>query len=108
MQELGDPMSPSNIRSVLPSIGQIVHIDNFGNAKFLMDKTFKVGDRLIVECGEWCKEAIFGRRMMDHADGQWVVYPGSSMNLFELGEVRGPGLLSTSARIGDFLKVYKA
>lgn len=107
LSELGNPFSPSLVRRTLPTHGQVVHIDNFGNAKFPLEHAFEQGARLRVECEGWSTRAVYGRRMMEHEDGTWVVYPGSSMDLFEIGEVRGAGLRGTPVKIGSTMHIVQ-
>lgn len=106
LSDLGKPFLASNIRTALPSPGLVVHIDNFGNAKFALADRYQEGQQLkvILPCGTHLS-AVYGRRMMDHPDGTWVVYPGSSLDLAELGEVRGLGLRRFDLRAGDVLEI---
>lgn len=106
LDELGEPFPAERIRRALPGDGEIVHIDNFGNAKFKLDTAgVEIGDRLTVDIEGELIEAVYGRRMMEHPDNTWVVYPGSSFDLHELGEVRGPGLLRFPVHPGARLTV---
>lgn len=106
LQQLGSPFPAERIRRVLPGDRQIVHIDNFGNAKFRMAAPFKPGQPLKVGASNgWSVEAVSGHRMMEHPDGTWVVYPGSSLDLYELGQVRGAGLRGAGVTIGDTLVI---
>lgn len=105
----GVPFPPDAVRRTPVAEGDIVHIDNFGNAKF----PFRAdglchGDRLRVEVGGRRLEAVYGTRMMDEEDGTWVVYPGSSLGLHELGQVRARGLLDLPCGAGHRLRVRRA
>jgi len=109
LSTLGSPFPETSIRRVLPAERQIVHIDNFGNAKFRLTGAFEPGQRLRVTTGTgFTVDAVYGRRMMAHPDGTWVVYPGSSLDLHELGQVRRPGLLATGVSVGDVLDIATA
>ncbi|QHC32445.1 MULTISPECIES: SAM-dependent chlorinase/fluorinase [unclassified Streptomyces] len=109
MAEIGTPFPVEKIRRTLPDEGTIVHVDNFGNAKFpLGNQSFEYGDELVVEVGGEVFEAVYWKRMMELEDGTWVVYPGSSFDLHEFGEVRGKGLLPYGIGAGAQISVKRA
>ncbi|WP_327367125.1 SAM-dependent chlorinase/fluorinase [Streptomyces sp. NBC_01217] len=106
--DLGMPFSEGSIRSAPLSDGLIVHVDNFGNAKFLCAvNDLRPGERLRVEVDGRYIEATYGRRMMDFDDGSWVVYPGSSLGLHELGQVRRQGAQAIGWRVGDSIHLQR-
>ncbi|MFE7124424.1 hypothetical protein [Streptomyces sp. NPDC057617] len=109
MSEIGKPFPADKIRRTLPTEGTIVHVDNFGNAKFPMRKqSFEYGDKLVVEVGGETFDAVYWKRMMELEDGTWVVYPGSSFDLHEFGEVRGKGVLPYGVGAGHEITVKPA
>jgi len=106
--DVGDAFPVESVRRVEPEPNQIVHVDNFGNGKFLLEGAFTEGQALTVELDSGVEiGAVYGRRMMSHPDGTWVVYPGSSMNLHEIGEVRGPGLNRWALAPGEVVRISK-
>lgn len=108
MHELGRPFAADRIRAVLPDPGVVVHVDNFGNAKLALDERYDDGEPLSVRLPDGTLlDAVYGRRMMDSPDGTWVVYPGSSLALAEVGEVRGPGMRRFDVRPGDAIGVAR-
>ncbi|MEW2514705.1 SAM-dependent chlorinase/fluorinase [Streptomyces sp. NPDC046870] len=106
LARLGLPFPADRIRRLLPQEGTVVHVDNFGNAKFpLAAGALRFGDRLRVRIGGHVLDAVYWERMMDLADGTWVVYPGSSLGLHELGQVRSAGLHGLGCAVGDRVRV---
>ncbi|MEV5387399.1 hypothetical protein [Streptomyces sp. NPDC052721] len=106
LARLGSPFPAGRIRRLLPQEGTVVHVDNFGNAKFpLAADGLRFGDRLRVGVGDRVLDAVYWKRMMDLADGTWVVYPGSSLGLHELGQVRAAGLHGLGCAVGDRVRV---
>jgi S-adenosylmethionine hydrolase len=106
ISDLGTAMDPAALRSTLPVEGQIVHIDNFGNGKFRSTQKWELGQALTVTIGGTPLSVVYGERMMDHSDGTWVVYPGSSLDLMEIGEVRGPGLIPLRIAPGEIVELH--
>jgi predicted lysophospholipase L1 biosynthesis ABC-type transport system permease subunit len=45
---------------------------------------------------------------MSRDTGEWVIYPGSSLGLPELGKVRENGARELNAKIGDIITFKKA
>jgi S-adenosylmethionine hydrolase len=106
MGDLGRPFPTGAIRRVRAAEYEVVHVDNFGNAKVMADCSgFNVGDPLVVEVSCERIPAVFYPRMMDCPDGTWVVYPGSSFGLLEIGEVRGLGLRRFGTQPGDTVSI---
>jgi S-adenosylmethionine hydrolase len=106
MADLGNPFPPERIRRQRAREFEVVHVDNFGNAKVAAHITgATIGEPVVVEVGGERIDAVYGRRMMECPDGTWVVYPGSSFGLLEIGEVRGPGLRRFDVAPGDIVSV---
>jgi S-adenosylmethionine hydrolase len=86
--------------------GTIVHIDNFGIMKFkaVLPK-FNDGDRLTIEISGNRLPAVYTKRMMSRETGEWVLYPGSSLGLPEIGKVRQDGATEINSKIGDIIKI---
>jgi S-adenosylmethionine hydrolase len=84
---------------------KIVHIDNFGNCKIHhhFDKWPAHGS--VVEMGisrQRCLRAKVCTRVMSEAEGQLLIYPGSSLNgLTELAINRGSAAEEYDLRVGD-------
>jgi S-adenosylmethionine hydrolase len=88
--------------------GTIVHIDNFGLMKFTGNLAGLIeGDHVVVDIGGKTLTAVYSKRMMSCETGEWVIYPGSSFNLPELGKVRVNGAQEINARIGDLVTFKK-
>ncbi len=86
--------------------GTVVHIDNFGLMKIKgKPLIYKEGEivNLFVN-GKKSVTAVASERMMNHEDGTWVLYSGSSMGLPELGKVRcKDGAKELNVKVGDIL-----
>ena len=89
MQNFGKIFSVSAVKSVMFEKGIILHIDNFGNIKFMEDLKAENGDRYTIIIGERKYDAIYWERMMEKEDGELVIYRGSSFSYPEIGIVRG-------------------
>ncbi len=90
------------------SEGTIVHIDNFGLMKFVGELTgLNEGDKLKIDINEITLKAIYAKRMMSRETGEWVIYPGSSFSLPELGKVRENGAKELNTKIGDIITFKK-
>lgn len=108
LSEIGEPFNIANIRNLSIKNGTILHIDNFGNAKiFYKIKNAKNGDRYRAHINNKTISLIYWERMMSENDGEWIIYPGSSLGLAEIGEVRKGGFLSIDAKPGDVVKIEK-
>lgn len=90
------------------SEGTIVHIDNFGLIKFVSELTgLNEGDKLNVDVNGKILKVVYAKRMMSRETGEWVIYPGSSFGLPELGKVRENGAKKLNAKIGDIVTFKK-
>jgi S-adenosylmethionine hydrolase len=112
LEDLGSPFPTAGIRGGRPAAFEVVHIDNFGNAKLFAVPQglgpLTVGEALTVTLPDNAKiDARYAIRMMDGADGTWCVYPGSSLGLLEVGQVRGRGLLDRTVRPGDIMRISR-
>jgi S-adenosylmethionine hydrolase len=86
----------------------IVHIDNFGIMKFTGNlDNMKENDYYEIEVNKINIKAIVCNRMMSQETGSWVIFPGSSFGLLELGKVREHGAFLIGAKIGDVIKFKK-
>ena len=102
LKELGKPFKSAQISRPRLSKGTVVHIDNFGLMKFVGKlPAANEGDQFVVNANGKVIEAVFAKRMMSRDDGEWVIYPGSSLGLPELGKVRSNGVQELNLRIGD-------
>lgn len=89
--------------------GTIVHIDNFGLMKFIGDLSgLNDGDNVEVKINDRVIAAVYAKRMMSKDTGEWVIYPGSSFGLPELGKVRQNGAGELMAKVGDVISFRKA
>lgn len=108
LKSLGKKFDESKILELKIETGTIVHIDNFGLMKFVGDlENFNDGDKLIININDRSVQGIFSKRMMSCNTGEWVIYPGSSLNLPELGKVREDGASELRAKLGDIIKFSK-
>jgi len=64
-------------------------------------------DKLNVNVSGKTLKAIYAKRMMSRETGEWVIYPGSSFGLPELGKVRENGAKELNAKIGDIITFKK-
>jgi S-adenosylmethionine hydrolase len=104
LNQLGCPFDVKNIVKLDIPDSTIVHIDNFGLMKFTSDLTgLNEGDKLEVCVNGKTLQAVYAKRMMSRETGEWVVYPGSSFGLPELGKVRQNGAKELNAKIGDII-----
>lgn len=88
--------------------GTIVHIDNFGIMKFVGRLSgLNEGDKLGVSVNKKTLKAVYAKRIMSRETGEWVIYPGSSLGLPELGKVRENGAKELNAKIGDIITFKK-
>ncbi len=90
--------------------GSVVHIDNFGLIKFFSElEDYADGELVSVFVnGVKVLDAVYSKRMMSLPTGTWVVYPGSSLGLPELGKVRMNGSESLDIKVGDIITLKKA
>jgi len=105
-EEYGEIISKDELCDFTIPNGTVVHIDNFGIMKIKDEfpdyqdltrvKIFVNGKELIV--------ATITERMMNQETGAWVLYPGSSMGLPELGKVRCKGgAQELNVKVGDII-----
>lgn len=106
-----EQMSISELRQFDIPDGTVVHIDNFGLIKIKGHKSifdsWQEGDMVQVSVNGVRKlQAKFKLRMMNENDGEWVVYPGSSLDgMPELGKVRCvDGYKELGIKIGDYIE----
>lgn len=105
IKNLGTPITLDEITRLNIVDYTIVHIDNFGMMKFTGDfGDIKEDTYYEVGINDTKITAVFCRRMMSKETGSWVIFPGSSFGLFELGKVRENGAISIKAKIGDIIK----
>lgn len=104
---LGREFNKSLIRDVKRDKGTILHIDNFGNVKFVGDIEGEDGDRFIVRINDKEYPAVFCTRMMEREDGELVVYPGSSMGFPEIGIVRDNAANAMNIHWSDKVLCYR-
>jgi S-adenosylmethionine hydrolase len=105
-EQYGDPILEHELNDFSIEEGMIVHIDNFELMKINTDwPSYKDGTRLKIYLnGKEKISAVTAQRMMDFDDGTWVLYPGSSLGLPELGKVRSKnGATELNAKIGDII-----
>jgi S-adenosylmethionine hydrolase len=106
LASVGQPIPPESLVRHDIGAGEIVHIDNFGNAKINMPSGELAGHAEARVTGPgFSLDCRVAARMMDLPTGTWVVYPGSSMGLVEVAQVRGRGFLDLPATAGDHLGV---
>lgn len=102
---IGKKFDVSNLARLNISDGTIVHVDNFGLMKFTgVLPNLKEGDKLTVDVNGTPLSAVYATRMMSRETGEWVVYPGSSFGLPEIGKVRQNGANEIGAEVGDVVR----
>ncbi|MBI4993444.1 SAM-dependent chlorinase/fluorinase [Candidatus Wolfebacteria bacterium] len=108
LSDIGKPFDKNNLKKLEITDGVVVHIDNFGLIKF-MGQLPEVNDEDEFEISVNGKnfKAVYFRRMMSRSDGEWVIYPGSSLSILELGKVRQNGAMELGINIGDIIKFKK-
>jgi S-adenosylmethionine hydrolase len=67
----------------------------------------KKGDKLEVNINGKILKAVYAERMMSRETGEWVIYPGSSLGLPELGRVRENGVKDLNVKVGDIITFKK-
>jgi S-adenosylmethionine hydrolase len=103
---IGSKFDSSNLAKLDVPDGSILHVDNFGLMKFKgVLPQINEGDKLVIEVAGKSFSAVYVKRMMSRETGEWVVYPGSSLGLPELGKVRQNGALEINATVGDVIKI---
>jgi S-adenosylmethionine hydrolase len=107
-EEIATPFDVIKLANLNLEDGTIVHIDNFGLIKFLGKiPESKEGDKFKIKIGINEFDAIYAKRMMNYETGDWVIYPGSSLGLPEIGIVRDNGAQKLGVNIGDKVIFYK-
>jgi len=106
-------MARERIRGSAPAAMEVLHVDNFGNAKIFakadMIGSPKEGARLTVKFPDGTViQATYASRMMSAADGTWQIYPGSSFDFLEIGQVRSSGVLNYHVHPGDLVSIEQA
>jgi S-adenosylmethionine hydrolase len=105
-EEFGKKISRQDLCDFSILDGTVVHIDNFGLMKIKGNfPNYKDGIKIkIFVNGEMSTEAVVSERMMNQDTGTWVLYPGSSMDLPELGKVRcKDGAKELGVKVGDLI-----
>lgn len=106
--DMGRPFDRDKVVKINLKKGTIIHIDNFGLMKFTGELTkLNEGDRLEVNINGKILNAVYAERMMRQETGEWVIYPGSSLGLPELGRVRENGAKDLNAKVGDIITFQK-
>lgn len=106
LESVGTPIEPQSLvrHGIKPA--ELLHIDNFGNAKIMLPDSALAGHEKATVSGPGFSVAcIAGQRMMDLPTDTWVIYPGSSMGLIEVAQVRGRGFLDLPVSVGDCLDI---
>jgi len=106
---LGNPFDRNKLRKLALEDGTIVHIDNFGLIKFI-GKVEDVSEGTLFDVylnKNKVGRFIYSKRMMAQDTGTWVLYPSSSLDLMEIGKVRGNGAKEINAKIGDRIELKK-
>jgi S-adenosylmethionine hydrolase len=108
LSALGEPMDPAEFHRLTIPDGTIVHIDNFGLMKFTGSLDgLSEGQRCQVRVNGRTIDVVHGLRLMSYDDGQWVIFPGSSYGLPELGMVRRSGIAEIDAKVGDRVEILQ-
>ncbi|MCX6786617.1 MAG: SAM-dependent chlorinase/fluorinase [Candidatus Kaiserbacteria bacterium] len=103
---LGKPFDKQNLLQLDVQDGTIVHIDNFGLIKFTgILPELKENTQLKIDINGQFISAVYAQRMMSRETGEWVLYPGSSLGLPEVGKVRCNGAEEIRARVGEVIKI---
>lgn len=108
LKEMGQQFNTEKVIKIDTPIGTIVHIDNFGLIKFISKLTgLNEGDKLEINVNKKILAAVYIKRMMSRETGEWVIYPGSSLGLLELGKVRENGAKELNVKVGDIITFKK-
>lgn len=103
---LGKQFDKRNLLQLNIPEGTIVHVDNFGLMKFTGSlPELKEGSQLNINVGKRSISAVYTQRMMSRETGEWVLYPGSSLGLPEIGKVRSNGAKEIGASVGEVVKI---
>ncbi len=105
-EKFGKKINKKSLSDFSISKGTVVHIDNFGLMK-IKDSFPNYQEKTRVQIFVNNKESVIAaisKRMMNHETGEWVLYPGSSMGLPELGKVRCKnGADELNVQVGDVI-----
>lgn len=108
LNKLGHLFDIEKVVNLDISEGTIVHIDNFGLMKFVGKLTgLNEGDKFNVDVNEKTLKVVYAKRMMSRETGEWVICPGSSFGLPELGKVRENGAKELNTKTGDMITLKK-
>lgn len=107
LSKLGKVFPEEKILNLEIKNGTIVHVDNLGLIKFTGTLDAVDGDLFKVSVNNTTIEAVYTKRMMSNPDGTWVLYPGSSFGLPELGQVRADGAKILNVKEGDRIDLKK-
>jgi len=108
LKDMGHPFDIEKVVKLDIPKGTIVHIDNFGLMKFTGNLTgLNEGNKLAVAVNGKVLQAVYAKRMMSRETGEWVIYPGSSFGLPELGKARENGAKKLNTKIGDIITFNK-
>ena len=105
-REFGEDRDTDFIVPLEVSNGEIVHIDNYGNAKIYGSLPFSLGTKLdIFKDDQKITEAEYiNDRMMSHATDSFVIYPSTSLpNMVDLALVRGNASKKLDLQLEDVL-----
>jgi len=109
LSELGEKFDQEKITILKIKDGTVLYIDNFGVSKFFGNlKDLKEKDEVQIFINKVFKcNAIFTKSMKNLPDQTWVIYPGSSLGLPELGKVRANGAKELKIKIDDIITFKK-
>ncbi|MDP3983120.1 MAG: SAM-dependent chlorinase/fluorinase [bacterium] len=100
--EMGKPFNHKHLARLELNDGVVVPIDNMGLIKFIGGLPLaQEGDKFKVNAGGTELVATYAKRMMSYETGDWMIYPGSSLGLPELGKVRHNGARELELNVGD-------
>jgi S-adenosylmethionine hydrolase len=116
LDSLGPALDHSAIRDIERVPGTILHIDNFGIAKFVgkpsgfAQQDTPIGKKFFVRInGRECMTARYVKQLTAAETGEWVVYDGSSLGgLPEMAQVRANGTRNFGLQIGDRIELIPA
>jgi S-adenosylmethionine hydrolase len=105
-EKFGNKINKKSLCNFSIPNGTVVHIDNFGLIK-IKSRFPSYQNKTKVKIFINNKKSIIAtvsKRMMNHATGEWILYPGSSMGLPELGKVRSKyGAKELNIKVGDII-----
>lgn len=105
---IGNRFDPTGLVRLDIKNGTILHIDSFGLMKFKgVLPEMNDGTKLKVSISGRHVDVVYTKRMMSRETGEWVIYPGSSLGLPEIGKVRENGADMINAKIGDIIEILK-